>query len=144
MPCACLAQFSLNNVHKGGLKQHDYIPEIWNFGDIMVLVWTPSPHTKACVSCNCDTNAHIKFIFESHWWPRGEEPYRFWRISENKNGHRWPFCENMLHNLIKNALINFIFDVATDLLDRGRYLSILAKTGHPNQRSHRVWKTGEK
>ena len=23
-----------------------------------------SPHAKACVSRNCDTNAHIKFIFD--------------------------------------------------------------------------------
>ena len=31
----------------------------------MVLVWTPPPHppphAKACVSCNCDTNARIIF-----------------------------------------------------------------------------------
>ena len=37
-------------------------------GDIMVLVWSPSPpqppHAKACVSRNCDTNARIKLIFD--------------------------------------------------------------------------------
>ena len=51
-----------------------YIPEIWNFGNIMVLVRTPSPlpqppqlpHAKACVSrINCDSNARIKFIFDT-------------------------------------------------------------------------------
>ena len=33
----------------------------------MVLVRTPSPppHAKACVSRNCDTNARIKFIFDT-------------------------------------------------------------------------------
>ena len=37
----------------------------------MVLVWTPPPphppppHAKACVSRNCDTNARIKFIFDT-------------------------------------------------------------------------------
>ena len=39
----------------------------------MVLVWTPPqpqsqpqpPHAKDCVSCNCDTNARIKFIFDT-------------------------------------------------------------------------------
>ena len=30
----------------------------------MVLVWAP-PHAKACVSRNCDTNACIKFIFDT-------------------------------------------------------------------------------
>ena len=27
----------------------------------------PSPplHAKACISCNCDTNAHIKLIFDT-------------------------------------------------------------------------------
>ena len=25
----------------------------------------PSPHAKACVSRNCDTNAHIKFLFDT-------------------------------------------------------------------------------
>ena len=43
----------------------NYIPEIWNFGDIMVLVRMPSPHVKDCVSRNCDTNARIKFIFDT-------------------------------------------------------------------------------
>ena len=33
----------------------------------MVLVWTPPPppHAEACVSRNCDTNARIKFIFDT-------------------------------------------------------------------------------
>ena len=75
-----------------------YIPEIWNFGDIMVLVWTP-PHAKACVSRNCDTNDHQCayqiHIWHSHWWPRVEEPYRYlWKYDEKA-------CA--LHNLIKNA-----------------------------------------
>ena len=45
----------------------NYIPAIWNFGDIMVLVWSksPPPHAKACVSRNCDTNARIKFILDA-------------------------------------------------------------------------------
>ena len=95
-----------------------YIPEIWNFGDIMVLVWTPPPpqppppHAKACVSRNCDTNARI----------REEEPYRSWRKSEEL---KWvailrKYYEKAcaLHDLIKNARINFVFDAATDLLLR--------------------------
>ena len=52
---------------------YNYIPEILNFGNIMVLVWTPPPpppphpppHPKACVSRNCDTNARIKFIYDT-------------------------------------------------------------------------------
>ena len=39
----------------------------------MVLVWTSPPpqlpphppHAKACVSRNCDTNARIKFIYDT-------------------------------------------------------------------------------
>ena len=94
----------------------------------MVLVRTPSPpppspHTKACVSRNCDTNARIKFIIDTaiddlEW----KNPIDFGANRKNQNGHQQPFCENMmkkvcaLYNLIKNALINFIFDVATDIL----------------------------
>ena len=46
------------------LNYYNYIPEISNFGDIMVLVRTP-PHAKACVSRNCDTKVRIKFIFDT-------------------------------------------------------------------------------
>ena len=48
----------MTNIFYGNI----YIPKIKNFGDIMVLVWTP--HAKACVSRNCNTNACIKFIFD--------------------------------------------------------------------------------
>ena len=56
----------------GSLQDNrNYIAEIKNFWDIMVLVWTPLPHPppplphpKACVSRNCDTNARIKFIYD--------------------------------------------------------------------------------
>ena len=47
---------------------HNYIPEILNFWDIMILVWTPSspsPHAKACASRKYDTNDHIKFICDT-------------------------------------------------------------------------------
>ena len=113
------------------LTVHYYIPEIWNFGDVMVLVWTPPhpphppppPHAKACVSRNCDTNARIKFIFDTaidtlEW----KNPIDFGENRKTKMAAKRPFCENMikkacaLHNFIKNAPINFKFDLATDLL----------------------------
>ena len=90
----------------------------------MVLVRTPSqppppPHAKACVSRNCDTNARIKFIIDAAiddlvW----KNPIDFGVNRKNQNGRRWPFCEKAgaLYDLIKNAPINFIFDVATDIL----------------------------
>ena len=102
------------------------ILDIWNFGDIMVLVWTPfpppqPPHAKDCVSRNCDTNVRIKFIFDT------AIDYLEWKNTmdlEIIEKPKWPpatilwkYDENCaLHNLIKNAPINFIFDVATDLL----------------------------
>ena len=54
----------------------------------MVLVWTPPPHAKACVSSNCDTNARIKFIFDTaiddlEW----KNPVDFWENRKNQNGH---------------------------------------------------------
>ena len=59
----------INSVSISFVTDHadaNYIPEIKNFGDIMVLVWThPPPHPKACVSHNCDTNARIKFIYDT-------------------------------------------------------------------------------
>ena len=81
-----------------------YIPEIWNFGDIMVLVRTPSPpppHAKACVSCNCDTNARIKFIIDTaiddlEW----KNPIDFGANRKNQNGRQRPFCENMMKKLV--------------------------------------------
>ena len=67
----------------------------------MVLVWSkspPSPHAKACVSRNCDTNARIKFIFDT-------------AIDDE-----WKYDEKAcaLHNFYQNAPI--IFYVATDIL----------------------------
>ena len=73
----------------------------------MVLVWTPPPphppppHAKACVSRNCDTNARIKFIFDTaiddlEW----KNPIDFWRKSENQYGRQRPFCENMMKMLV--------------------------------------------
>ena len=71
-----------------------YIPEIWNFGDVMVLVWTQPPHAKACVSRNCDTNERIKFISDTaiddlEW----KNPIDFGANRKNQNGRRRPFCE---------------------------------------------------
>ena len=52
VPCACLAQFSLNNVHKGGLKQHHLIfypyttalqPTIPTIHHWFILSSTPTP-----------------------------------------------------------------------------------------------------
>ena len=84
----------------------------------MVLV-RPPPHAKACVSCNCDTNSRINFIIDAaiddlEW----KNPIDFGANRKNQNGRRRPFCEKTgaLYNLIKNAPINFIFDVATDIL----------------------------
>ena len=89
----------------------------------MVLVWTPPPpHAKACVSRNCDTNARIKFISDTaiddlEW----KNPIDFGENRKNQNG-KWKYDEKAcaLHNLIKNAPINFIFDGdtmdTTDLL----------------------------
>ena len=82
---------------------------MWNFGDIMVLVWTPQPppppHAKPSVSRNCDTNSCIKFIIDTaigdlewknptdqlHIWcshgPTIEGgPYRFWQKLGIQNG----------------------------------------------------------
>ena len=94
----------------------------------MVLVWTPPhppppPHAKACVSRNCDTNARIKFIFDTaidtlEW----KNPIDLGENRKTKMAAKRPFCENMMKKLvhsitsIKNAPINFIFDLATDLL----------------------------
>ena len=96
----------------------------------MVLVWThPPPHAKACVSRNCDINARIKFIFDTaidtlEW----KNPIDFGENRKTKMAAKRPFCEKYdekacaLHNFIKNAPINFIFDLAT----------ILAKIGIQN------------
>ena len=85
----------------------------------MAFVWTPPPppHTKACVSANWDTNACIKFIFDTaiddlEW----KNPIDFGEYRKTK---------------IKNAPSNFIFDVARWGYYRGRSLSMLAKFGHP-------------
>ena len=69
----------------------------------MVLVWTPPkppqppPHATACVSRNCDTNARIKFIFDTAFddlaW---KNPIDFGEKSEE------PFCENMMKKLVLN------------------------------------------
>ena len=74
----------------------------------MVLVWTPSPppHAKACVSRNCDTNARIKFIFDTaiddlEW----KNPIHFGDNRKNQNGRGGHFVKYdekvcALHNLI--------------------------------------------
>ena len=56
---------------------------------------------KACVSRNCDTNAHIKFIIDTaiddlEW----KNPIDFGANRKNQNGCRWPFCENMMKQLV--------------------------------------------
>ena len=107
-------------------------PILKKFGDIMFLVWTssqppsapPPTNAKTCVSRNCDTNAHIKFIFDTAIVDQeSKKPIDF---SENRytimadGGH---FIENMPNSLCMpyfhpNTPINFIFDVAIDLLGR--------------------------
>ena len=87
------------------------IPEILNFGDVMVLVWTqppqpppphpPPPHAKACVSRNCDTNARIKFIFDTaidtlEW----KNPIDFGENRKTEMAAKRPFCENMMKTLV--------------------------------------------
>ena len=86
----------------------NYIPEIKNFGDIMVLVWMPPhppphppPHAKVCVSRNCDTNARIKFIFDTaiddlEW----KNPVDFGENWKKQNGRQRPFCENMMKKVV--------------------------------------------
>ena len=59
---------------------------------------SPPPHAKACVSRNCDTNAHIKFIIDTaiddlEW----KNPIDFGANRKNQNGHQRPFCENMIN-----------------------------------------------
>ena len=50
-------------------RRNNYIPEskknrgYYVFG-VAVAAAATAPHDKACVSRNCDTNAHIKFIFD--------------------------------------------------------------------------------
>ena len=73
----------------------------------MLLVWSqspppqpPSPHTKACVSRNCDTNVHIKFKFDTaiddlEW----KNPIDFEDHRKNENGRQQSFCENMMKKL---------------------------------------------
>ena len=63
-----------------------------NFGDIMVLVWTPPhPHPKACVSRNCDTNARIKFIYDTAIddleWKNPSDFGENWKTKMTINGH---------------------------------------------------------
>ena len=101
----------LSHGWSGGYK-FNYIPEIWNFGDVMVLVWTPPPHpppppppppphAKACVSRNCDTNARIKFIIDIaidtlEW----KNPIDFGENRKTKMAAKRPFCENMMKKLV--------------------------------------------
>ena len=80
--------------------RYHYIPQIWNFGDIMGLVRTPSPaqppHAKACVSRNCDTNARITFLDDLEW----KNPIDFRENRKNQNARRRPFCENMMKKFV--------------------------------------------
>ena len=79
----------------------------------MVLVWSQSPpppqppHAKACVSHNCDTNAHIKFIFDTamddlEW----KNPINLGDNRKNQNGRLRPFCENMMKKLVHSIAFN--------------------------------------
>ena len=52
----------------------------------MFLVWTPSPHAKACVSRNCDTNVHIKCILNTAIAQRGKVPIDFFENRTTKMG----------------------------------------------------------
>ena len=100
MPRGVLLMFSVIFISR--FYSYNYIPEIWNFGDVMVLVWTPPPpHAKACVSRNCDTNARIKFIFDTsidtlEW----KNPIDFGENRKTKMAAKRPFCENMMKKLV--------------------------------------------
>ena len=105
---------------------------------IMVLDRTPSPPPPPPPMHQCTYQIHN---WHSHWWPRVEESYRFWSKSEKP---KWPLAPILwkydekactLYNLIKNAPIKFIFDVATDIL------SILAKIGIQNGRFSPIFPT---
>ena len=69
----------------------------------MVLVWPPPPlpHAKVCVSRNCDTNARIKFIFDTaidylEW----KNPIDFGENRKNQNGRQRPLSENMTNKFV--------------------------------------------
>ena len=60
-----------------------------------------TPHAKACVSRNCDTNARIKFIFDTaidtlEW----KNPIDFGENRKTKMAAKRPFCENMMKKLV--------------------------------------------
>ena len=62
---------------------------------------SPPPHAKACVSRNCDTNAHIKFIIDTaidtlEW----KNPIDFGENRKTKMAAKRPFCENMMKKLV--------------------------------------------
>ena len=78
-----------------------------------IQTWTPHPppHAKACASHNCDTNVHIKFIFDTtiddlEW----KNPIDLGDNRKKQNGRRRPFCEYIIegdqnHNIPK--IFNF-------------------------------------
>ena len=84
----------------------------------MFCVWTPPLPLPPPHAYNCDTNAHIKFIFDTAI--DGPE----WNCGRTLSKPKWPMAGNMLqkpcasHNFIANEPINFIFDVAIDLPGR--------------------------
>ena len=60
----------------------------------MFLVWMLSPplHAKASVSRNCDTNDHIKFIFDTSIDdPEWKNPIDFGENRKNQNSRRVTF-----------------------------------------------------
>ena len=95
----------------------------------MLWFWSGRPaasaaaaRQQACVSRNCDSNARIKFIFDTtiddlEW----KNPIDFGENRKTKwppTAILWKYDEKdcALHNFIKNAPINFTFNVATDIL----------------------------
>ena len=68
--------------------------------------------------CNCDTNANIKFIFDTAIDdPEWKNPYDFGEIRKTI---LWKYDKKACacHNFIRNAPIKFIFHVAIDLPGR--------------------------
>ena len=94
--------------------------------DIKFSIWPPRANCKARVSRNCDTNAHIKFIFDTAIDdPEWKNPIDFGENRKTKmvdNLHNvTAFCKKYAekacarHNFIRNESINCIFNVAIDL-----------------------------
>ena len=62
IPGVCLAQFSLSNVHKRGLKHHNFIPS----SEVRLGIITSSIMGFGWVSCSAPNQGHACGLFGSH------------------------------------------------------------------------------